>query len=162
MAKEGDHNQVNNSSPPAEEQKAPMPMPAPAPEPAAEQKAPMPMPAPAPSELDLNNTNQYYSWENPWTKLHASMNTKWKHSIQTDKTGGELHIFRGQETRTFVTISVEQRSGLSLSDYVRGFQKSDSGSKISFTDGGRLFINKAGRQTWQGSGIWVDKDQSMV
>ncbi len=139
--------------PPAQEQMAPEPAPAPAP--AREEMATMP--APAPSETGFNNTNQYYSWENPWTKLHALMNTKWKHSIQTDKIGGELHIFSGQDTRTFVTISVEQRSGLSLSDYVRGFQKSDSGSKISFTDGGRLFNNKGGGQTWQGSGVWVEK-----
>lgn len=94
-----------------------------------------------------------YSWENPFTRLSASIDPRWKYTVQPNTSGHLTYLFTEQTGRAVVALGMQRLPGALLDEYVREFQKDVP--NMRFSDGGRFF-EKDGRPTWQGSGSMVD------
>ena len=114
----------------------------------------------AQSEAILSTAQKNYSWENPHTLLSANIDSRWKHSAQSNADGQQIYMFSEQADRAVVILGVEQGTGYALDDYVRAFQKSMA-TNMLFSDGGHFF-QKDGRQTWQGNGSMVDSTSNRL
>jgi len=101
-----------------------------------------------------------YSWANPITQISASINSKWKHSTQTNSDGQNVYTFSELTGHAVVVLAVEQAPGFSMDDYVRAFKKGTS-SYIQFVNGGQFFEN-GGLEQWKGSGTMVADSSSHV
>jgi len=111
-------------------------------------------------EAILSNAQKGYSWENPLTRLAASIDSRWKHSAQPNDDGQQIYVFSERADRAVVILAVEQAPGYALDDYVRAFQKSTA-INMRFSGGGR-FSEKDGRHTWQGNGSIVDSTSNRL
>ena len=109
-------------------------------------------------EARLNSSEESYSWENPVTRISATINSRWKCSAQTDDDG---HIFTFTEPtdHAILVLAVEEIPGYSLADYVQAFRK--AATDMHFADDGRL--SEADRfPSWQVSGKMVDAGTNRV
>jgi uncharacterized RDD family membrane protein YckC len=111
-------------------------------------------------EAILSTAQKNYSWENPLTRLTAKIDSRWKHSAQTNGDGQQIYMFSERADRAVVILGVEQAPGYALDDYVSAFQKSTA-TNMRFSDGGRFF-ERDGRQTWQGTGSMVDSTSNRL
>jgi len=114
----------------------------------------------APRDAISDTAQEYYSWENPLTRINAKVDSKWKHSVQPTDDGQQVYMFSERADRAVVILGREQAPGYALDDYVRAFKKSMA-ANMRFSDGGR-FLERDGRPIWQGAGSMVDSTSNRL
>lgn len=103
---------------------------------------------------------EYYSWENPLTRINAKVDSTWKHSVLPTDDGQQVYMFSEPADRAAVILGVEQAPGYSMDDYVRLLKKSNA-ANMRFSDGGRFF-ERDGRHAWQGAGMMMDSTNNRL
>lgn len=103
---------------------------------------------------------EYYSWENPITRINTKVDSAWKHSVQPTDDGQQVYMFSERADRAVVILGMEQATGYTLDDYVHAFKKSMA-ANMRFSDGGRFF-ERDGRPIWQASGSMVDSTDNRL
>jgi uncharacterized RDD family membrane protein YckC len=95
-----------------------------------------------------------YTWENPQTRRGATIDSKWKHAIQSNEKGQKFHKFSEFTNHAVVILGVERAPGYALRDYIRAFRRNASAG-IRFSDRGSFF-EVDGHQAWQVAGSTAD------
>lgn len=103
---------------------------------------------------------EYYTWENPVTRLNAKIDSRWKYTSQTNDDGQQINMFSERTDHAVVILVVEQAPGYTFDDYIRAFQKSTA-ANMRFSDDG-VFFEKGGRQIWQGTGSQIDNTSNRL
>lgn len=103
-------------------------------------------------EVRLHSSQESHSWENPVTRICATINSRWKCSAQTDD-GSHVFTFSEPTDHAVVILGVEEAPEYSLAEYVRAFRK--AATDMHFADDGR-FTETDGFPSWQVSGNMVD------
>lgn len=105
-------------------------------------------------EAMMSRTSENYSWVNPVTSLSAKIDSRWKNSADQNIDGQKIYMFSERSEHAVVILGVEHAPNYTLDDYIQGFKK-NTAANMRFSDGGR-YLEKFGKQTWQGSGEMVD------
>lgn len=90
-----------------------------------------------------------YSWQNPTTRIEASVSADWNHETKDNGSGVDVNTFTERTERALVIFGVESGE-VSLNEYVLLFQKGTK-DNMAFADGGRYF-DIDGAPTWVGQG----------
>ena len=90
-----------------------------------------------------------YSWQNPATKLEASVNAAWKYDAKTNKDGVYVYTFTEVTDHAVMIFGLESGS-IALNTYVNSLIQGTSES-MAYSDGGR-YLDRSGVQTWEGHG----------
>ncbi|HML53507.1 MAG TPA: RDD family protein [Solidesulfovibrio magneticus] len=108
----------------------------------------------------LNNASETYSWKNPTTHINAKIDSRWKHSAQTNSSGQQINVFSEKTSHSVVVFAIESVAGYTLKDYVEAFQKR-AAATMQFSSKGNFF-EKEGHQTWQGYGSADNKKNNRL
>jgi len=108
----------------------------------------------------VSRTAVAYGWENPVTRVNATIDPHWTNSVTKNEDGQLIYMFSERADRAIVVFAVEQFAGRSLNEYVRAFQKGTA-ANMKLDDGGRFFERNK-RPMWQSSGRMVEDSSNRV
>jgi len=105
-------------------------------------------------ETILSSAQKNYAWENPITLITASIEPKWKPTVEPTNDGKQAYMFTERSGHAIVILAKEDAPNYSLDDYLNAFKKSTSAT-MKFSDGDRYF-QKGNHSAWQGNGNMID------
>ncbi len=105
-------------------------------------------------------TQTSYRWENPFTKLSAKLDSRWKFSTQVNGSGHQVYEFSERTGHAVVVFALQQQASSTLDEYVRAFKK-NAAAYMHFSDGGRFFEREE-HPYWQGYGGMVKDGNSRL